>query len=234
MEQQLALAIQQLSAHINSLKKSEAQPTRSSELKDLFAALAKAQAEMQTAGLSAQNPFFKARYADLAAIVKASRPALTKHGLSIMQQLITDDAGHTLLHTLLGHNSGQWVESRVRIVPPKNDVQSMGSYITYLRRYSIAALCGIVASDEDDDGQMAMASDRDFSKSAASAKYHAHENNTETISADQLATLESELINHADIIELVKDGFKISSLAAMPKNKFAAAMNRIRAIKASK
>ena len=215
-------------------KKPEPQPHRSDELKDLFAALAKAQSEMQMAGLSSQNPFFKARYADLAAIVKASRPALTKHGLSIMQQLITNDEGHTLLHTLLGHNSGQWVESRVRIVPPKNDVQSMGSYITYLRRYSIAALCGIVASDEDDDGQMAMATERELSKPALTSKYSARENSTETISAQELATLESELSNHADIIELVKDGFKIATLAAMPKNKYAAAMNRIRSIKTAK
>ena len=81
---------------------------------------------------------------------------------------------------------------------------------------------------------MAMESDRDFSKPASNAKYPARENNTETISAEQLSTLESELINHADIIELVKDGFKISSLAAMPKNKYAAAMNRIRAIKISR
>jgi hypothetical protein len=43
----------------------------------------------------------------------------------------------------------------------------MGSYITYLRRYSIAALCGIVASDEDDDGQLAMPQDREqFAKAA--------------------------------------------------------------------
>lgn len=131
---------------------------RSADLKDLFTALAKAQAEMQTAGLSAENPYFKTRYADLSAVVKASRPALTKHGLSIIQQIITHQDGYTYLHTLLCHMSGQWVESRVRIAPPKSDVQTLGSYITYLRRYSITALCGIVTSDEDDDGTAAVAS----------------------------------------------------------------------------
>jgi hypothetical protein len=165
--QQILNGFKQLSAQINALKKPEPQPHRSSDLKDLFAALAKAQAEMQTAELSAENPYFKNRYADLAAIVKASRPALTNNGLSIVQQLLTDAEGNNTLHTLLGHNSGQWIESRIRIVPPKNDVQSMGSYITYLRRYSIAALCGIVASDEDDDGQLAMPQDREqFAKAA--------------------------------------------------------------------
>ena len=151
---------------------------RSAELKDLFTALAKAQSEMQTAGLSAENPYFKTRYADLAAIVKASRPALTKYGLSIIQQIITSDEGHTYLHTLLCHISGQWVESRVRVVPSKTDVQSMGSYITYLRRYSIAALCGIVTSDEDDDGNLAATAYVPAVK-AAQATY---------ISAQELAT----------------------------------------------
>lgn len=158
----LSHTLAQLSAQIASLKRPETQQHRSSELKDLFAALAKAQAEMSMAGLSSENPYFKTRYADLAAIVKASRPALTKHGLSIIQQIITHDDGQTMLHTLLCHSSGQWIESRIRINPPKNDVQSMGSYITYLRRYSITALCGIVASDEDDDGQLAAASEREL------------------------------------------------------------------------
>lgn len=171
--EQLATTLQQLSHQISLLKKSEPKPHRSDELKDLFTALAKAQAEMDTAELSSENPFFKTRYADLAAIVKASRPALTKHGLSIIQQIITHEDGQTMLHTLLCHNSGQWVESCVRIVPPKNDVQSIGSYITYLRRYSIASICGIVSGD-DDDGELAVAHNRanQTKTSSQSAKYY--------------------------------------------------------------
>lgn len=194
---------------------------RSAELKDLFTALAKAQSEMQTAGLSAENPYFKTRYADLAAIVKASRPALTKYGLSIIQQIITSDEGHTYLHTLLCHISGQWVESRVRVVPSKTDVQSMGSYITYLRRYSIAALCGIVTSDEDDDGNLAATAYVPAVK-AAQATY---------ISAQELATLESEISDRPDIGQLIKDGLQIASLALIPKNKYSATMQRIKTIK---
>lgn len=191
---------------------------RSSELKDLFTALARAQAEMQTAGLSSENPYFKTRYADLAAIIKASRPSLTKHGLSIIQQIITADDGHTYLHTLLCHISGQWVESRVRIVPPKNDVQTLGSYITYLRRYSIMALCGIVTSDEDDDGNLAVSSYTQHAK-------------PQYISAQELAALEAEIKDHPSIAQLIKDGLQISTLAMIPKAKYAATMQRIKALK---
>jgi hypothetical protein len=195
---------------------------RSSDLKDLFTSLAKAQAEMQTAGLSAENPYFKTRYADLAAIVKASRPALTQNGLSIIQQIITHDDGHTYLHTLLCHCSGQWVESRVRIAPPKTDVQSLGSYITYLRRYSIAALCGIVTSDEDDDGNLAVASYAPATKASVSTY----------ITAQELASLEAEIKERPDIAQMIKDGLQIASLALIPKSKYSATMQRIKTIKA--
>lgn len=133
---------------------------KSAQTNELFAALAKAQAEMQTASLDANNPFFKSKYADLAAIVAASRPALAKYGLSIMQPILTDESGQYLV-TVLGHQSGQWIESRIKLNPQKADPQSIGSMITYYRRYSMLALCGIVASDaSDDDGEAAMQEQR--------------------------------------------------------------------------
>ena len=143
---------------------------RSDETKDIFAALAKAQAEMDVASLNMQNPYFKTRYADMAEIVKASRPALTKYGLCVLQQLITHDDGANILVTTLAHSSGQFVESRMRIMPPKNDIQSLGSYISYLRRYSYAALTGIVTSGEDDDGESAVAVHREAVRTAAPIK----------------------------------------------------------------
>lgn len=132
---------------------------RTAPTNELYAALAKAQGEMETASFNAQNPFFKNRYADMAQIVKASRPALTKYSLCVIQQIISRDDG-MLLVTVLGHSSGQSIESRMRIMPPKPDVQTLGSYITYLRRYSYAALVGIVTGDEDDDGEIAVAPHR--------------------------------------------------------------------------
>ncbi|CDK30160.1 ERF family protein [Candidatus Babela massiliensis] len=132
-------------------------PNRSENLNELFTALAKAQGEMKIANELCENPYFKSKYANLAEIVKASRPALSKNGLSVIQQILSDDEGRMLLCTILSHASGQWIESRVRIIPPKNDVQSIGSYMTYLKRYSYASIVGVVTSDEDDDGERAVA-----------------------------------------------------------------------------
>lgn len=127
--------------------------------KELFTALVKAQAEMEVAELSRENPFFKSRYADFTEIVKATRPYLTKYGLSVIQPIITV-GDQMLLRTMLCHTSGEYISSEIRINPPKTDVQSLGSYITYVRRYSYVSLVGACTGDEDDDGNKAVSHNR--------------------------------------------------------------------------
>jgi hypothetical protein len=126
---------------------------RTSEtVNELAAALAAAQGEMENAALNQQNPHFKSRYADLAAIRNATIPVLAKHGLSLLQ---TTDFNPTdfLLTTRLMHSSGQWVES-IYPIPVSDRPHIMGSALTYARRYSWAALTGI-AAEEDEDGNAA-------------------------------------------------------------------------------
>ena len=79
---------------------------QSRELNELMTALAKAQSEMEIAGKDSSNPYFKSKYADLASVVSASRPYLTKNGLSVIQQITYDDNGRRILVTILGHSSG--------------------------------------------------------------------------------------------------------------------------------
>lgn len=129
--------------------------SESLELGELFKALAKAQAAMEEAKKDSNNPFFKSNYADLASVIKASRKALAANDLSVIQRIkVVED--QKFLFTRLGHASGQWIESYTPINPSKEDIQSFGSYITYLRRYSYAAMVGVASSDEDDDGEKAM------------------------------------------------------------------------------
>src|SRR5690606_40770672 len=80
--------------------KNNSQPSRSEQLHELFTALAKAQSEMKTAGLNSQNPYFKSNYADLAEIVRGSRPCLAKNGLAVIQQILPNEDGQNILHTL--------------------------------------------------------------------------------------------------------------------------------------
>lgn len=128
----------------------------SSSLNELFSALAKAQAQFHVALNTSDNPFFKSKYANFAEVIAASRPALTAQGLSVIQRVITMSDGSMMLQSILGHSSGQSIDSIVRINPPKTDIQALGSYITYLKRYTYAALVGVCTDSEDDDGEAAM------------------------------------------------------------------------------
>lgn len=127
---------------------------QSQQLDQLFTALAKAQGEMSTAAKDCANPFFKSRYADLSSVWAACREPLSKHGLSVLQIVQSSEHGD-VLHTTLGHSSGQYMTStmpiRMKTDAKGNDIQALGSTITYLRRYALSAIVG-VAPDDDNDG----------------------------------------------------------------------------------
>lgn len=208
------------------------QQYRSAELKDLFGAMAKAQGEMAIANLNKENPYFKSRYADFAEVVRASRPALTKNGLAVFQEIKVTEDGQSVLHTLLSHASGQWIESRMRIVPPKNDIQSISSYITYLKRLCYSALIGVAVGEEDDDGEIAMMNARQILAKGPTNNYNPKEQSLLVISKEQLQELEYELAEHEDLAEEIMEKLHLQSLADMPKSKYHVSVNRIREIKA--
>ena len=120
---------------------------------DLVAALALAQAEFLPLWKESENPFYKSKYADLAAIIKATLPALNKHGLAVIQLNSTDFINKAgVVTTILAHKSGQRLTSLVSIpTGAKFDAQSLGIAFTYGRRYAYQAIVG-VAADVDDDG----------------------------------------------------------------------------------
>lgn len=218
-------------------KKIQSKPIRSEKLDQLGIALSKAQADMPIAELNKTNPYFKSTYADLKSIVAASRPALTKYGLSVIQDLYDDEDGCAWLETTLLHGaSDQWICSRKRVIPAKNDIQTISSHTTYLKRMCYASLIGVVTGDEDDDGETAVATTREtFAKGTAlNAKYNPKETSPDVITREQLEELEYELSEYPDICEMVLDGLKIQSLADMPKSKYMASITRVREIKSAR
>jgi len=191
----------------------------SNTLGELFGALAKAQEEMDVARMESKNPFFKSSYADLPSVVKAARPHLAKNGLCVIQRVIVlGDKNY--LATRLGHASGEWMESQVEINPPKTDIQTLGSYITYLRRYTYAAMVGVVAANEDDDGESAMAPVRQ--QQVAPARVG--------ISKAQLEVLSQELDGFPEILEGILEGYKLEKLSDLVANKFTQCLERVREI----
>lgn len=117
---------------------------------ELFAALAEAQAAVENATKNARNPHFGSRYADLGEVLNTIRPAFSAAGLAVIQSTGID-GGVVVVETVIAHAGGGYVMSSAACVPGKTDAQGVGAATTYLRRYALAAMCGI--SQEDDDGE---------------------------------------------------------------------------------
>ena len=123
----------------------------SPETGELAAALAKAQRSLRNAPKDAVNPHFRSSYASLASILDTIREPLTANGLAQGQTAQPGENGRIVMVTRLMHGaSDQWIEGTVEAMPKDASPQAVGSCITYLRRYGLAALIGIAAGDDDD------------------------------------------------------------------------------------
>lgn len=128
-------------------------------LPNVCAALVKAQREFAPVLKDAVNPHFKSRYASLDGVIDAVRAALNRNGIALVQRCeggYRDGAGGVHVSTCFVHESGEILNAGAIYVPAiKVDPQAYGSALTYARRYSLLAACGIAA--EDDDGNAAAA-----------------------------------------------------------------------------
>ena len=149
---------------------------QNSENDKLPAVLAKAQMELKKAIKSADNPYFKSKYAGLDEVIEACRNVLNKHGIAVTQTVeyvpettkeerLLPNNNHTetvivtpqqtiLVTTLL------YGEQSIRSVMPleykRGDMQSLGSAMTYARRYSLQSICCLATDEPDDDGNKAV------------------------------------------------------------------------------
>jgi len=129
---------------------------KSESIKNLAAALSKAQAEMPSVKFDSVNPFLKNKYATLGASIETLKPFLAKYELGYIQSPVND---HTSIgvSTLVFHSSGEWIEDTIYI-PVRDqkglsDAQIAGVSISYLRRYSLQAFFGLYG-EEDNDGNI--------------------------------------------------------------------------------
>jgi hypothetical protein len=117
-------------------------------MQELIKALCSARAEFSEIKKTKTNPHFKSKYADLDAVIAATQPALSKHGLAVISfpMLVTDAA---YLQTRLYHVSGEFIECTYAL-PLGLKPQEFGSALTYARRYTLCALLNVAAEDDDD------------------------------------------------------------------------------------
>jgi hypothetical protein len=135
-------------------------PVQSDKIDLLAAALVAAQGELENPPKAHKANIVSARtggkfsyaYADLADVSATIRPVLSKNGLAILHQMVrepSDKSGYVLIAKLL-HKSGQWLDSTYP-VPGGLTAQDLGSWLTYMRRYSACNLCFVAGETEDDD-----------------------------------------------------------------------------------
>jgi hypothetical protein len=124
---------------------------QSTSTEKLDAAFIAAQREMGSATKDSKNPHFRSTYADLASVIRVVKPALNNNDLGFRQFTQFDTTtGVASVTTTVFHASSQFVAITCSAKPKKADIQGQGSVFTYLKRYSLQALCGLPS--EDDDG----------------------------------------------------------------------------------
>jgi hypothetical protein len=122
-------------------------------MKTIASALVKAQKSFAPALKTSTNPHFRSKYVDLAGCVEAVIDALNENGIFLMQTSHECSDG-VIIETIFIHESGEQISAgKLHVPASKQDAQGYGSALTYSRRYSLMAACGI--APEDDDGNAA-------------------------------------------------------------------------------
>jgi len=199
--------------------------SQSENIHELAAALSKAQGEMQAAIKDKINPFFKSSYADLGSVWDAARPVLSKYGLCVMQTTeMTPDISRIIMVTTLAHTSGQWMKSYLPLNPSKNDSQGIGAALTYLRRYSLSAIVGVVC-DDDDDGETAAGRGKQQNQPPAPKPQVQAQTAPEKIGNTEIIAL-TTLINSLDkesndsFFDWIKKSYNATTVQDIPKSCF--------------
>ena len=122
-------------------------------MKQIAAAFVKAKRDFGPALKDKTNPAFRSKYADLGACIDSVEDALLANGIAFIQETFEDATGVTV-QTVFLHESGEAIHcGKLHVPASKQDPQGYGSALTYARRYSLCAACGI--APEDDDGNAA-------------------------------------------------------------------------------
>ena len=177
-------------------------------INELAAALAKAQGQMEAARFNKTNTHFRQKYADFTSVREASRKPLADNGLAVMQYCEQVEGKYVLV-TLLAHTSGQWIKSYFPLTPKDMSCQSIGSAMTYAKRYGLSAMLGIVA-DDDDDGEAAMGRVET------------------TLSHDQVDEIEELLQGNVEVKNNMISHYKVNRLHDIPSSEYDLIVKRLR------
>lgn len=173
-------------------------------MKQIAAALIKAQQEMGNAKKDSSNPYYKSKYADLNSVREACIPSLNSNNIAVLQPIVQVD-GKNYIKTMLLHESGETIEGLTEIIFAKqNDAQAQGSGITYARRYGLQSLICIGAEDDDGNKASEESKERKQLKAAAQSVDEDMKETQRKANEDNFAKIKGELEEAESLEELAK------------------------------
>lgn len=187
----------------------------------LHSAMAAAFGEIEgaTKSVTGQVGQQKYKYADIASVIGAIKPALIKHGLFFTQHPHPSEDGVTV-ETILHHSSGESFSLGSLFVPAnKRDAQGFGSALTYARRYGLVTAFGVPV--EDDDGNAAVKGQREGKVSPPPA-------NGEMPDAEWARLVQLLEVTKADGKAMLAY-FKVADLRKLNQDQYAEAINILNA-----
>lgn len=172
-------------------------------------ALLQAQTNITFAGKNARNPHFKNTYADLTSVIDAIKSALNDAGIVFMQTPSPSESGTLALTTRLIHaETGEYIEDTGVCPLPKSDPQGYGSAMTYMRRYSLASICGLYQDDDDGEQARPRLDPNVLQKHLFNIKNSQNLGNLKTVYVDAIRELKADPLAMKSL-ELEKDKRKI-------------------------
>lgn len=198
----------------------------SESIMSIAKALASAQAEIETAKETSENPHFRSGYADLAEVWRVVRLPLTKNGLSVWQS-VGGERDSLKLTTRLFHTSGEWIEDSMPLILSKQDMQGLGSAVTYAKRYALMGAMGVAT--EDDDGNDAVQRPQVKAKQAEDLidKSIAGIGPSEEAIEKLTKTASQHLWKNSDVIDFIRLKWNKSSPRTLNTSQFSVLMETI-------
>lgn len=195
--------------------------TKSETIIKLSKSLVETQKELKQPLKDAKNPFFKSEYVPLENVAEAITQTATKYGLAFSQYATTTESGNVSVGTIVFHESGEYIEYPPLILKPENTKpQSIGSAITYAKRYALSAIFGIT-SDKDDDGNKVNGNDEQQKQPQKRNQKQAPQNDEPDVHAivekyvQQLAVLG---VKREDVVEYVCNKHNVGNMFDIQPN----------------
>ena len=206
----------------------------SSKTEALNTSLALAMKNYKDINLNRKNAYYGDSYSDINQIMSTIRPILAEQELSVTQRTIIAVSGETLLQTRLWHSSGQWIESRCRIIPSKNDLHTYGSALQYNKRYQYMSLLGVTIKNDpiDDDAELDMTNGKERVSLSFGRKYTPKKESNASINKHQIRELEMVFNGEDDDFkDDFLESYRIQNLSDLPESVYEAAITRLREVK---